>query len=674
MRNSTLFTLVASIALVASGQNAAPPSDADLWRMPAAWPQHCQLRGQLIDSMRRGDIRAMENTCRAALELMPSDPTWRYNLACALAYGEAPGLALTELEKAVEAGFHDADAIAADRDLSRIADEPRFAEIVRKARALREKSAQGRPAKAPASIPMGGVAVLTSTNVVWNFDFGCFEALLETKPPQTPLQSLAPAFEASRPASREKALLAAWISEGTAAGNGGDVYFNRDNGHSVMELADYPLMSAVRTCDAGIAAGAAAGHPNTLFNGHAVFGNVSLGRLNNPYWRSMGRASMTAPGMAQRMELIYRNNQFWVFPSVKDHDPAVQGDIFPGSAPFQLVTEGMSWSDLPYLRAAAAASAAFRPQTKAEIMRLNLMGPTMQWLFRRTRPGVRSEADYFTAKAHPTAFAPADLDAEALVKKAHALKPDRIPPMVALSIVNSRVFPIKYPAPETDYPDVLPELLYNTPSAISFTLRAPEGVRTFLVQAQAVHDRAKDARFKWAVVHGDPALVRIAEPLGSENGSVERGFAQIVLDRRTLTNRVDVACFAKTPNSEYGAPAIVSFYPVPQEKRIYREDGRLASIDYTNAEQVYCDPFIALPRRWKDVYSYSAKGKPLGFTRFVDGREAASFTAAGERILERRSDGSPAKTVRVKYVPRKTDNPISPMELTYVDDGEPIFK
>lgn len=674
MRNFILLTAVASIAIVAAGQSGGVSSDASLWRMPTAWPQHCLLRDQLIDSMRRGDARAMENTCRAALEVMPDDPTWRYNLACALSYGSAPGLALTELEKAVMAGFHDADAIAADRDLARIADEPRFAEIVEKARALREKSAQGGPAKSPVSIQMGGVAVLTATNVAWNFDFGCFEALLETKPPQKPLQSLAPAFEASRPASREKSLLAAWISEGTAAGNGGDVYFNRDHGHSAMEFSDYPLMSSVKMCDGAVASGAAFGHPNTLFSGHAVFGNVSLGRLDSPYWRSVGRASMTDPGMARRMDVIYRNNQFWVFPSVKDHDPAVQGDVFPGSAPFQLITEGMSWSDLPYLRAASAASAAFRPQTKAEIMRLNLMGPTMQWLFRRTRPGVESEADYFTAKAHPTVFAPKDLDAEALVKKAHSLKPDRIPPMVALSIVNSRVFPIKYPAPGTDYPDMMPELLYNTPSAISFTLRSPDGVRTFLLQARAVHDRAKDARFKWAVVHGDPALVRIAEPLGSEDGSVERGFAQIVVDRRTLTNRIDVACFAQTPGTEYGAPAIVSFCPISQEKRSYREDGRIESIDYTNGEQVYCDPLIALPRRWKDVYSYSGKGRPLGFSRIVDGREVAAFTAEGERIVERNSDGSPARTVRVKYVPRKTDSPISPAELTFVDDGAPHLK
>ena len=96
------------------------------WAYPGVWPHHSLLRQQLIDAIRRGDIPAMEATCRAALEVLPGDATWHYNLACALAYREQGGLALTELEKAIHFGFRDADAIAKDQDFARISTLPRF--------------------------------------------------------------------------------------------------------------------------------------------------------------------------------------------------------------------------------------------------------------------------------------------------------------------------------------------------------------------------------------------------------------------------------------------------------------------------------------------------------------------------------------------------------------------
>jgi hypothetical protein len=40
--------------------------------------------------------------------------------------------------------------------------------------------------------------------------------------------------------------------------------------------------------------------------------------------------------------------------------------------------------------------------------------------------------------------------------------------------------------------------------------------------------------------------------------------------------------------------------------------------------------------------------------------------------VERRGDGTPAKAVHVKYTPRSTNDPLEPLTLSYLDDGEPF--
>jgi uncharacterized protein RhaS with RHS repeats len=133
-----------------------------------------------------------------------------------------------------------------------------------------------------------------------------------------------------------------------------------------------------------------------------------------------------------------------------------------------------------------------------------------------------------------------------------------------------------------------------------------------------------------------------------------------------------VACFAKTTDTEWGAPSFISFFPPPNESRTYRSDGRIESIDYSNPEGVYSDPAVSLPRHWKDTYSYDDTGKLLGWTRSYNGKATAAFTAAGDRIVKRNADGSPAKAVHVKYVPRSTNDQLEPLTLSYIDDGEPF--
>ena len=669
MKKQILAILFVAAAAVAAAEEKPLP----VWRMPQVWPRHVQLRQQLIDVLRRGDAVKMEEICREALKFLPGDATWHYNLACALSQNKKPADALAELEKAIDFGFRDADGIAKDADFASIRENPRFTELVEKARALKGTPGRGQPALVPSAIPAGGTVTLNEANTTWNYDAGAFEAHFHIAEPAMPIASLATAFRKSEPASPEIPSVRAWISDGTAAGNLGDVYVNRDLGHSPLPVSDFPGIVNVQYGPAAHAAQVHFDHPNTIFPNCAVFGNISRARLKGAFWRSYGRASLTDPGLAPRMDLLYRNNQFWVIPAHMDFGKKDIGDVFPGVAPFQFLTVGSSWSDQPFLRAALAASASFPIMTKQAIIRRHLMGPTLQWLLRRTRRGVETEDDYLSPQAHPTAFDAPRLDTVRIAEKAHALQPEQIPPVVSLSIINSRAHPIRYPVAGRDYPDTISEILYATPSAICFVLRAPDGIRPFLLHARAdgAHE-SKPATFAWRVVHGDASAVKIETPPGEAATTPEKGFAQITVDRRNIKERIDVACFAKTDGTDWGAPAFISFFPIPQEGRVYRPDGQIASIDYSNPEGVYSDPLVSLPRHWKDTYSYDAAGHLLGWTRSYNGKDTAAFTATGDRIVERRGDGTPAKAVHVKYTPRSTNDPLEPLTLSYLDDGEPF--
>jgi len=641
------------------------------WLLPDAWHRHSLLRQELINAIRRGDTATMEQVCRAGIATMPGDATWHYNLACALAYRGTPESALDELEKAIRFGFRQVDAINADKDLARVKSHPRFNQLVDLARSLKDQPVEGRPALGPQVATLGGTVTLASTNFVFNFDTGLFDVPLELKPSRTALPMLAQNYSKSKGTSPEVPYVAAWLSEGSAAGNAGDLYINRDRAHSWLATGDFPLLTVVRYPQESQATLADVNHPNARF-ANPVFGNISRGYISGPYWRSMARHSFTAPSLAIRMDTLYRSNQFWVMPCVNDFGKPEIGDVFPANAPFQCVSLGASWSDQPFLRAALAASASFVRVTKEAACRRKLLGPTLQWLLRSTLKGVENEADYLSAKAHPTAFPAKRLDLLRLVKKAHELRPEQIPPAVSLDLINSTILPIRYPQPVRDYPDLVSELLFATPSAIAIVLRAPAGERTFMFRARSFPEPDPTAKYIWKVVNGDPGRVKITAPVGDLLATPETGCAQITIDRRGLTNRIDVACFAKSSGTGYGAPSIISFSPVSLENRVYRPDGRLDSIDYTNPDLTYCDPNLALPRNWKDTFHYDANGTCTGFTRTGKVGIANEFTANGERIVERRPDGTPKTLQRIRYVPRNTGASMSPVELTYTDDGAPF--
>src|SRR3546814_647880 len=134
-----------------------------------------------------------------------------------------------------------------------------------------------------------------------------------------------------------------------------------------------------------------------------------------------------------------------------------------------IISQGSSGSDKPFLNAVAGILAAFRPDTMAFLRAHRLVAPTVQMVFRRGQRQVESDGDYLTGKAHPSVFSSKNLNMVKMLKLAHGLKADSIPPVVRLSVVEED-------KAETgvDYfgPPTIGERLFDTPSAIARIARS----------------------------------------------------------------------------------------------------------------------------------------------------------------------------------------------------------
>ena len=479
-----------------------------IWDYPSRQPTHDKLRRQFMIAIKEGDTPSMVDACRKGVALLPEDPTWRYNLACSLAYFKDPEPAFNELEKAIDLGFRDADAIERDSDLKRISGKPRFRELVDYARRMRTRPIMiGPTANVAATGIFGKTIALGEQNLSWDFDHGCFVANLK-------------------------------LVSASAGGNTGDLYFNRDASHSMLPLADFPGLTGIGLDQEGRNRRLDLNFPNMLLP-YPVFGNSSRAFVSGVYWRSIPRALVTTEsGRIKSMVKFYLSNQTWVFPSNVDTAPVgTNGDVFASITPYWITTAGRSYSDLPYLRAALEASRSFRPETKKAVVASGLLAPTIQTLIRKSLKGVNNEDAYLTSKAHPTAFPPNAVEIPRLAAAARSMEPKEIPPLAMIGVTT---LPMKSGDPR-------PELTYASAFAWAFVLRADAEERVFFVKAKGAQE------FAFAKTHGEGVDVRI-ERIGADT-------AKVLINRRGMspTNRVDVAVFGRNPGTGWGAPSYISF-------------------------------------------------------------------------------------------------------------------
>lgn len=636
----------------------------DVFDMQQLYPQHRQLLQEMMQAVRAGKIEDMETAARKAIEFFPQDATWHYNLACALAYHADKAESLAMLERAIDLGFRDPKAIESDRDLKCLTNLPQFKTLLEKASKLQGSPVEGATQPQAATLVMGFPAKVDATNTIFDFDAGCFRTLFNLMPPSTK-KIAGYASDYTGPAKKE---IEEWMTAGTASGNFGDLYVNRDNGHSALVTTNFPGLTPVVYGEDAKAKQVNIGLPNANF-GYPVIGNASIAITAGPFWRSMPRAVQTDPLQPFSAFQLMMANQCWFYPAHRDFT-AETGDLYPVNMPYYIISKGSSLTDLPFMQAVAATLAAFQPETKQALISRGLLVPTLQMIVRATQKTLKTPDDYLTGLAHPVVFDSANLNVEAMVRMAHELTPQTIPAPTVLRT-------LKDPKTESgiDYFDLRAEGLFDTPFAIARIIR---GVRTrtrsMTIEAVIPGLTSQPSPFIWKVLQGDPSKVTI-KPLTPNASQVEITIAYHGLYRPTpgawMTSRVDIGCFFKT-GERYAMPSIVSFSYLPNEDRLYRDDGNIQSVDYMNTNHRYSDPVLTMPKTWKDLYEYDSKAQLKGWYRTKRTGSPERFTYAGHKVLGVDKLNRPTRACGVQYMPRQQGEN-RPPELTYVDNMQQVF-
>ena len=375
-----------------------------------------------------------------------------------------------------------------------------------------------------------------------------------------------------------------WFSDGSAAGNIGDLYDNRDRGHSRLQLNQFPQLAAVTYAPSAVERSMDFGLQTHLLFDRVTFGNSSTA-AGGGAWRSNPRQIYMRPGGPAALYHQYRANHLYVYPEHKDHDPGHNGiggghgDVIPANTPYIITSQGSSGSDRAFLRAIACTLAAFDPQTKQALARHGLLMPTVQMILRRCYRGIDSDEDYRTGRAHPTVFEESGLNVDAMIEMAHDMRGDALPPFVQIAVIAESA-----PVLGRDFFEIdETQKLFDTPAAIARVFRTTDHVYRMVVAAAGTDVHGRELSYHWAVLRGDAERITIT--LRNASGThVEikvayHGRRPIEAGSPMASNRVDIGVFV-TNGVHSSAPAIVSINTLDCERRTYSTDGRILEVDY----------------------------------------------------------------------------------------------
>ena len=622
-----------------------PAVAADLFAMPAV----AEATRIALGLFQSGDLPGAAAVLDGLIARHPGLGLLHANRAALAMLAGEPDAALAGLEAAAERGVHEFAALLADPIFAPLGRDPARAPRVA---ALAASAPPSLPPPVPAPAP-NGVAEVSAANTRWNPESERLEPRFAL--PERPVS--ATVLPPARPEEAARDLLADHYAAGRAAGNHGDLYDNRDRGHSALAPEAFPQLTHIAYAPAARAADVDYGLNDRLLFDRITFGNSSTALTGGALWRSLPRFALTRPDGTGPMRLWqnWAANHLYVYPAHQDYGHAA-GDLFPANTPYLIVSRGSSGSDRPFLKAVAMILAAFRPDTKARLAEEGLVVPTVQFVFRRSLQNVRSREAYFSGDAHPAAFEAYHVNLARMVSLANAIAADAIPAEVRIAVVEEELG-----REGVDYfGEGLTEQLFDTPSAVARIWRSTTGRRSMIVSAEGSRDaNGRPLAFHWRLLQGDPGKVAI-EPL---DGGVR---ARITLDwhdpfriseaNDQLTARVDIGVFAHN-GAHDSAPAILSWYFPPNETRTYEAgpDGapRIAAVDYADPAkaEVYADPLL-LPRiGWRDVHAYDVAGRPAGWTRHwpEGGPPPAAYAASGARVLTADAEGRPDRTEPVTY-------------------------
>ncbi len=368
-----------------------------------------------------------------------------------------------------------------------------------------------------------------------------------------------------------------WWAEGTGSGNVGDWYDNRDGDHAPLRVAKYfPHMKKV--------AYSAAEKKRRLHWAvqRRLLPFVTIGNSSTSARPERGGSNPRHCYVSGRgLKLLhsqYRNNDLYVYPEHRDYDPGHNqrvgfGDLYPTNTPYLIISQGSSGSDLAFLRAMAHTLAAFTPAVKKKLIDEKLLMPTLQQIFRSSYKTVEKPEDYLAGKTHPTVFNGRMIDALKMVKAAHEMKVETIPPMIQLEITTDTFVAAGR--------GIRSEKLVDTPAVIARMHRTPDYRKKITVSAKKSFDlNKKPLKYHWSVLHGDGKKIEIKTRDGGATAEIDIPYHQ----RRPVTpgsdmecNRVDIGVFVHNGTS-YSAPGFVTVFYLDTEARTYDQKGRLLDI------------------------------------------------------------------------------------------------
>lgn len=633
-------------ALMQKRAEDGPPSVFDL---PNVLVQQAAIHQQVAGMLGDGKYAEAEELLKQAIKRVPHDQVAHYNLGCVLARQKKPDEAFEHLTEAVKLGWRDKLHLEKDADLESLREDPRFKELLKSAEAPPPEESAGWKFSVTPAEPEDGEAVVTESATGFDTNLGVFRVFFKFPEPNPDLPIAKNFGEAGE-------LLLAWSKDGTAAGHHGDLYDNHDSDHSNMDYAAFPQLTRIEFSDAAKKRGLHHGLQQGFLYNAVTIGNSSTAIVNGPQWRSQPRYALMRPRGPQLAAIQYFSNHLYFYPEHRDHDAGHNGadgggfgDVYPANTPYMIISQGSSGSDRVFMNAVAATLAAFRPEVKAKLKQTGLLMPAVQMIFRRSNKQVSKEEDYLTGKAHPSVFDGEQLDVVRMVKMAHAIETDSLPPLCRIEVLEEDEGVLG-----KDYFDVVPrEKLFDTPCAIARVMKSSKYHKRMVLSAgKSVDALGKPLKFHWKVLRGDAERIQI-KPLDETGSKVElivpyHARRPIAGGDVMESNRVDIGAFAHN-GDYYSAPAFVSLLTLDNEQRIYDENQRIQSVDY-RAESVkdnYVDPVLDFPKDWRDEYHFDEKGNLSGWTRIRDDSRQ-EFTPEGELILEA-DQGRPTKIARVRY-------------------------
>lgn len=658
--------LMCGLAAVAGAQS--------VFDMPRLFPQHRRTLARFMAAAQRGDLTEAEAAARTGAKLFPRDANWHYNVACACARAGRPDEAMTWLGKAVDLGFTDLHQLEGDADLVSLRGRPAFGKLLERAKQLAANPPRNPTlSKAFATtVAAGSEAVVEAKNTQWDWDplsGGYMTTLLRVVPSDKVSQPYGgPYAEIVRPMFDPGAYV-------------GMLYVNRDEDACAVRYERFPQLTPVVYGEEAQQSGAQRGPANGLFStGLAALpavGNASLAMGRPPFWRSLPRAIATDAAMAAVAFRLAMANQLYVYDATPDLNRRFKGDLLTANNPSFVLSADFT-RERPEPKTAQreltelilAGLGVLKPETRREMFRRGLLVPTVQRLLRQSLKGA---PDYLSAAAHPTAFDPAAIDAEAFLRQANALTPKGLPPFFQLA-VRQETMPRQY----IDYFDAVgSEGIADTPVSVTRVVRGVDKTRRLTLSATAPNEPGLS--FRWFVVNGDPKHVRV-RPLTADGAlvTIEADWQGVYEKDGMPMRRVDVACVALRPDGTASAPAFVSLRVLANERREYDAQGRVTNVDYTAPESgfVYEDPMLTAFKNWSDHYLYDAEGRKLGWVRKRKGEPDQRFDARGRRVLTTHPDHSPKTLTAVSYFPRVAtggDGLAAPaVELLQADSGAPF--